>query len=337
MKQLKNLVLTVLATLAFLVAVGPTGAAAEDKVTFQLDWLYGGKHVAFFVARDKGYFKKNGLDVKIIEGKGSLQAATFVDAGNVDFSYGDFVTAIRVIAKGGKNRAIGVGQVFQGGGYSFFKESGISTPKDLEGKRFGTSAADFGNTLLPAMAAASGFDASKVERRIMKPAVRTPALLEGKIDFMSGTRGSSLPKMAIIAKRNGRDIGTLYFKDMGIETYGHVLQTQASRVEKNPEQVQRFVKAVFDAWGWSLQNPKEAFEIFMKANPHKDREISWAQTLEGLADAQDAATKEHGLGYMQPAMVEKSVGIANKYFGLKPPVDWKKTYTDKFIKGTPLM
>lgn len=337
MKRLKNIVLTVLVTLALLVTVGPGSRAADEQVTFQLDWLYGGKHVAFFVARDKGYFKKNGLDVKFIEGKGSLKAATFVDVGQADFSYGDFVTAIRVMAKGGKNRAIGVGQVFQGGGYSFFKESGISTPKDLEGKRYGTTTGDFGNTLLPAMAAAMGFDASKVEIRIMKPAVRTPALLEGKIDFMSGTRGSSLPKMAIIAKRNKRDIGTLYFKDMGIETYGHVLQTQAGRIEKNPDQVQRFVKAVFDAWGWSIQNPKAAFEIFMKANPHKDREISWAQTVEGLADAQDAATLKHGLGYMQPAMVEKSVAIANKYFALKPAADWQKTYTDQFIKGTPLM
>jgi hypothetical protein len=73
----------------------------------------------------------------------------------------------------------------------------------------------------------------------------------------------------------------------------------------------------------------------MKANPDKDREISWTQTLEGLADAQDAATREHGLGYMQPKLVEKSVAIANEYLALNLPVDWRKTYTDQFIKDTP--
>jgi len=336
MKQLKNVVLTMVATLAFLIVAGPA-MAADDKVTFQFDWLYGGKHVAFFVARDKGYFKKHGLDVKFIEGKGSLKAAMFVDTGQADYSYGDFVTAIRVMAKGGKNRAIGVGQVFNGGAFIFMESSGIKTPKDLEGKRFGTSAASFGNVLLPAMANAGGFDEAKIVKRMMKPAVRTPALLEGKIDFMGGIRGSSVPKMAVIAKKNNRKVGYLYFKDMGLETYGHVVQTNEDRIKNNPEQVQRMVKAIFQAWGWANEHPKEAFEIFMKANPHKDREIAWAQTEQGLADSMDAATKKHGLGYMQPSIVEKSVGLTNKYFKLPAPVDWKKTYTDKFIKGTPMM
>ena len=260
-----------------------------------------------------------------------------MDTDKADFSYGDFVTAIRVMAKGGKNRAIGAGQTVQGGAYIFFAESGIKTAKDLEGKRFGTNPADFGNTLLPALGAAAGFDPNKVVQKVMKPAVRTPALLEGKIDFMSGTRGSSVPRMAIIAKRENRKVGYLFFKDMGIETYGHVLQTQESRIKNNPDQVQRFVKAIFDAWGWSLEHPKDAFEVFMKANPHKDREIAWAQTEQGLGDGQDQATKKHGLGYLEPELVKKTVAIANEYFKLDPPVDWKKTYTDQFIKGTPMM
>ena len=33
-------------------------ASAADKVKFQFDWIYGGGHAGFFVARDKGFFKK---------------------------------------------------------------------------------------------------------------------------------------------------------------------------------------------------------------------------------------------------------------------------------------
>ena len=99
-----------------------------------------------------------------------------MDAKQVDFSYGDFLTAVRVMSKGGKNRAIGVGQVFQGGGFLFLEGSGIKIPKDLEGRCFGTTPAGFGNVLLPVMAAASGFDQKKIIKKIMKPAVRTPTL-----------------------------------------------------------------------------------------------------------------------------------------------------------------
>ena len=316
--------------------IGPA-ARAEEKVKLQLDWIFSGKHAPFFVARDKGFFKKNGLDVKFIKGRGSGWAATSIDAKQADYSYGDYPTALRTMAKGGKNRAIGVSMVFQGGGFIFLEGSGIKTPKDLEGKRYGATASDFGKVLLPAMAAASGFDINKVIIKIMKPSVRTPALFSRKIDFMSGVRGSSIPRMRIISKRQGKKVKNLFFKDMGIDTYGHVLQTHEERIKNNPDQVRRFVGAVYDAWAWCIKNPKMAFEIYMKAMPEKDREISWAQLEQALSDIQDPETKQYGLGYMKESMVKKSVAIANKYFKLSPAVDYKMTYTNQFIRKNPAM
>ncbi len=328
--------LTVLAAGVLILAIGAPARAAE-KVRFLMDWILEGKHVPFFVARDRGFFEKNGLEVTILAGKGSGDAATFVDAGKVDYSYGDLLTAIQVISKGGKNRAVGVGMVFNGGGFIFLESSGIKQPKDLEGKRFGTNPGDFGSTLLPAVAAASGFDHNKVIIKTMDPAVRTPALFEEKIDFMSGTNGSSIQRMALLGTKQGKKINYLFLKDMGLESYGHVLQTQEERIKNNPDQVRRLVAAVFDAWVWSLKNPQEAFEIFMKANPQKERDISLAQMQAGLGDVEDAETKQYGLGYMKEAMMKKSVAIANKHFGLSPAVDYKITYTNQFIRKNPGM
>ncbi|MPZ78229.1 MAG: hypothetical protein GEU77_17095 [Deltaproteobacteria bacterium] len=310
---------------------------AADKIRFQLDWIIEGKHAPFFVARDKGFFQKNGLDVTLLEGKGSANSATFIDAGQADYSYGDFLTAIQVMSKGGKNRALGVGMTYNGGGFIFLENSGIKTAKDLEGKNFGTNPGDFAFVLLPAVAAASGFDHGKVVIKTMEPAVRTPALFEGKIDLMSGTNGSSIQRMAVLGKRHGKQVKYLLFKDLGLETYGHVLQAREDRIKNNPDQVKRFVSAVFDAWAWSLKNPKETYEIFMKANPQKDRDITLAQIESGLDDVVDKETKERGLGYMKEAMMKKSVDIANKYFELSPAVDYKMTYTNQFVRKSPGM
>ena len=319
-----------------LIFVGPQHPAAE-QVTVQLDWIIGGKHVPFYVARDKGFFKDKGLEVKFLAGNGSLQPAQFVDTKQADYGYGDLPTAIQVMGKSGKNRAIGVGMVFQGGGYIFLEESGIKTPKDLEGKSYGTTPSDFGYILLPALAAAAGFDHKKVVIKTMEPAVRTPALLERKIDFIAGARGSSIPRMAVIGNREGKKIRFLFFKDMGLNTYGHVLQTQEERIKNNPDQVRRFVAAVFDAWAWSIKNPNEALELFMKANPQTDREITWAEMQDGLNDIQDLETKQYGLGYMKESMMKQSTEIANKYFGLSPAIDYKITFTNQFIKKNPGM
>ncbi|HXG50706.1 MAG TPA: ABC transporter substrate-binding protein [candidate division Zixibacteria bacterium] len=326
-----------LLTMAAVVIGTQSGVRAAEKVRFLLDWIIEGKHVPFFVARDKGFFEKNGLEVTLVEGKGSGNAATFIDAGQADYSYGDFLTAVEVMSKGGKNRAIGVGMVFNGGGFIYREGAGIKGVKDLEGKSFGTNPGDFAYALLPALAAAAGFDHKKVTIKTMEPAVRTPALFEGKIDFMSGTNGSSIQRMAILAKRQGKAVNYLFFKDMGLQTYGHVLQARADRIQKNPDQVKRFVTALFDAWAWSLKNPKEAFDAFMKANPQKDRDISLAQMEAALDDVVDPETRERGLGYMKESMMKRSVEIANKYFGLSPAVDYRTTYTNQFIRKNPGM
>src|SRR6266704_3009448 len=295
----------VLLLIASTIFCSSSTAVAADKIKFQLDWIIEGKYVPFFVARDKGFFKKNGLDVTLIEGKGSGNSATFVDAGQAEYSYGDLLTALQVMSKGGKNRAIGVGMTFNGGGLIFLESSGI--------------------------------DYKKVVIKTMEPAVRTPALFEGKIDLMSGTNGSSIQRMAILGKRQGKQIKFLFFKDLGLETYGHVLQAREDRIKNNPDQVKRFVSAVFDAWAWSLKNRKEAFEIFMSANPQKDRDISLAQMEAGLDDVVDPETKQQELGYMKESMMKRSVDIANKYFALSPAVDYKMTYTTQFIRKTPGM
>lgn len=320
----------------FFMVFSPRVMAAE-QVKFRMDWIIEGKYVPFYVARDRGFFAKHGLDVALIEGRGSLQSATMVDAKQIEYSYGDFVTAVQVMSKGGKNRAIAVGMRDNAGGYIFLKSSGIKAPKDLEGKRFGTNPADFGSVLLPAVAAASGIDEKKIIIRTMEPAVRTPALFEGRIDFIAGANGSSIQRMAVLGKRQGKEVGYLFFKDMGLKAYGHVFQAHEDLIKKNPDQVRRFVTAIFEAWAWCAKNPTEALEIFLKANPQKERDISLPQMEATLADAMDAETKEHGLGYFGEAKTKASVDVANRYLALSPPVNYKITYTNQFVRNTPRM
>ena len=307
------------------------GAAATEEIKVQLDWILGGKHVPFFVARDRGHFRGKGLEVRLLEGRGSLQPAQFVDTKQADYGYGDLITAIAVMAKGGKNRAIGTGMVFQGGGYIFLEESGIKVPKDLEGKNFGTTPGDFGQVLLPALGAVAKFDHTKVIIKNIDAAVRTPAFFERKIDFLAGARGSSIPRMAIVAKRQNKKIGYLFFRDMGINSYGHVIQVHEERLKNNPDQIKRFLAALMDAWEWSIKNPQQALDIFMNANPEKDREITAAEMQDGLGDIQDPETKEFGLGYMKEAMMKRSADLANKYAGLDKPIEYKMIYTNQFI------
>ena len=62
-------------------------ASAEDKVGVQLDWVVRGNHAMFFVAKEKGYFAKQNIDVTAIRrGTGSPNAMRLVGNGDAEFT-----------------------------------------------------------------------------------------------------------------------------------------------------------------------------------------------------------------------------------------------------------
>ena len=59
----------------------------------QLDYVVRGNHAMFFVAKKKGYFEKQGIDVTAIQrGTGSPNAMRLVGNGNAEFGFGDLPT-----------------------------------------------------------------------------------------------------------------------------------------------------------------------------------------------------------------------------------------------------
>src|ERR1700744_1199028 len=70
-----------------------TSALADDKVSVQLDYVVRGNHAMFFVAKAKGYFAKQGIEVTAIRrGTGSPNAMRLVGNGDADFGFGDLPT-----------------------------------------------------------------------------------------------------------------------------------------------------------------------------------------------------------------------------------------------------
>ncbi|MGE0273261.1 MAG: ABC transporter substrate-binding protein, partial [Alphaproteobacteria bacterium] len=65
-KKLGGLALGALAAL-FL----SSAASAQDKVNFRLDWQIYGTHAPFFLAKEKGFYSAEKLDVTFSEGQGA--------------------------------------------------------------------------------------------------------------------------------------------------------------------------------------------------------------------------------------------------------------------------
>ena len=161
----RGLVPAILFVVAF--SLAPThGADAQGlkKMTFFLDWDgLAAQHMSFWLAKDKGWFAAEGLEVRIVPGRGSGMVAQVVAGGRAEM--GEMASAVIVQSVAKQNAPlISVGVINQRDtlAMAYFESSGIKKPKDIEGRKYGVVGGAVSQLLWPAFARVNGIDLSKV-------------------------------------------------------------------------------------------------------------------------------------------------------------------------------
>lgn len=80
---------------------GPASSQPATKITYLTSFGQFGRDSYAYVAKEKGYFAAEGLDVEIKAGSGTVEVAKLVASGQADFGAGDFPTAVITIANEG--------------------------------------------------------------------------------------------------------------------------------------------------------------------------------------------------------------------------------------------
>lgn len=101
---MKKSLKVMLATLFAVSVVGCNTAKKEEssdkekKVKVVLDWFPNTNHTGLYVAKTKDYYKKQGLDVEVIQPGDNVSAEQMIASGKADFgvSYQENVTSARV-------------------------------------------------------------------------------------------------------------------------------------------------------------------------------------------------------------------------------------------------
>src|SRR5437016_12971909 len=180
---MRRVALAMLVTFLILAAtLGVPGAQSTQRVTFALNWFAVGDHAAYWVALEKGYYKSRGLDVELQNSKGSGDSIAKVDTNRADVGLADAVVVIPRVAQGARIKIVGA--VFDNTPLNIWtrKDTGITRPKDLEGKILAAPPGDSQRQLFPAFAKVNGVDASKVTWLSIEPAGTFVALAEKRAD-----------------------------------------------------------------------------------------------------------------------------------------------------------
>src|ERR1700753_1351857 len=258
---LKGMGATGLGAAGFALAT-PALSQGATKVTFTTSWIPEGPNLFAYVARDKGFWKKAGLDVSGARDWGPAPAAKAVSAGTFDFGMAATPTVIVQAAK--KLPITCIGQINYDAlmGIGLLAGSPIKQPKDLEGKKLGASVASGEYPFLPLYAEKAGFDLAKVQMVQLDGKVRERSLMEKQVEAVSAFATSTIPSLEPL----GTDVRFMLFRDAGIEFYGQSLTTQPQRLEKDPNLCAALVDGAMEAIRFTMTNFDEALAIFLKAN-----------------------------------------------------------------------
>jgi NitT/TauT family transport system substrate-binding protein len=322
--------------LAFLAAVsfvssGP--AAALDEVKVRLDWVLRGNHAMFHVAKEKGYFKQNGIDVtKIDPGNGSQRTMQFVGGGQYPFGFGDLPTLATAKSKGVPVTSLVVVNQLSPMSIVTLADSGIKKPKDIEGRKMGVFPAGSTRIFYLAFAKMVGIDRKKVN----EVAVSFPYesyLLTKKVDAVTGYLDAEIPILKSKAK-----IHIMQGAKYGYNGYGSGVLAADEVIQKNPDLVRRFTKAYIQGFVALIKNPDEAVDILAKYKKKAPKKV-WRAQLQADIDSSfmNAITKKSGLGWQTHDRWKATQQILVDQDIIKKPVAVEKLYTNIFLKGSPKM
>ncbi len=310
---------------------GPAAEAQKVDVRFRLDWFPKGVHALFWTAKAKGFYDEQNLNVTIISGDGSGNTIKLVGSGEVDFGFADGPTGVVGRSRGIPVVAIGAVHQKNPQGIVSLKETGITKPKDLEGKTFGIQPQASTYPFWLAFAQMNKVDRSKV-REITTPGEVPVFILEKKVQASAVLYDNEF--ITIESKLGGP--GTANFVlgyDYGFKAYGHSLFASEKTLKDRPDVVRRFVAATKKGMQYAMDHQKEAIDILLKQFRDLDRTIverHLAYGAKALFTSPD--TERNGLLWMvgeqwdltQRVMVEQKVAAG--------PIDITKFFTTDFLR-----
>ena len=268
---MKKLIL--LAMVAGLTVLGSVANAA-DKLTLQLKWVTQAQFAGYYVAKDKGFYSEEGLDVTIKPGGPDIAPAQVIAGGGADVVLDWMPSALATREKGVK--LVNIAQPFKSSGMMLTcrKDTGIKSPADFKGKTLGVWF--YGNeypflSWMSQLGISTEGGANGVT--VLKQGFNVDPILQKQADCIS-TMTYNEYWQVIDAGLSADELVVFKYQDQGVATLEDGIYVMEDRLNDPAfaDQMVRFVRASMKGWKWAEDNPDAAADIVL------ENDASGAQT-----------------------------------------------------------
>jgi NitT/TauT family transport system substrate-binding protein len=313
--------------MALAIPLGAAPVSAQDKASLRLNWYLGGLHAPFYLGVAKGFYAAEKIDLEIQEGRGSPNTVQIVAAGSATFGMADAGSLMLLASKGAEVQAVMSLLNTSGFGVISLAETGIKSPKDLEGKTLAITAGDALTQLFPAMAKANKLDMSKIKLLQVDPPTKVVVVLEKRAHALLG----GIDDQYFLIEAKGQKPAALRFADHGANTVGITILAGTATIKGKADLVRRFVRASVKSWQEAVKDPDAAIAAARKTKPDLNAESTKKQLLADIALLESPGTKGKGIGYGAEAEWKATQDLLKEYRGLETTQPPSAFYTNEFL------
>ncbi len=248
-----------------------TVLAKPTKVVLMLDWTPNTNHTGIYVAVDKGYFKERNLDVEIIQ-PSNVWPEQAVAGGKAQFGISFQGSMTKYVVKEGAP-LVAIAAILQHdtSGFIWLKDSGIKTPKDWEGKRYGGWGGSSEKAMIKYIMEKYGANPDTVKMIELGVFDQITGLVKKAYDFtwiFYGWEG-------IDAEIRNLDFTFFDLREHypELDHYTPIFITNKNYMKEHPDVVKAFVEALYEGYTYAANHPKESAEILLKYAPELNKEL----------------------------------------------------------------
>jgi NitT/TauT family transport system substrate-binding protein len=312
--------------LAAIVAMSTTALAA-DKVTFLTSWFAQAEHGGFYQAKATGLYEKAGLDVTLKMGGPQVNSMQLLLAGETDVMMGYDFQVLKALEQGFPVTTIATS--FQYDLQGMMTHDDVNSLADLKDKTI-LVATSGRTTWWPWLKGKYKY----TDEQTRPYTFNLQPFFADKNVAQQGYPSSE----PFQAKQQGMPVKFFLFAHNGYPPYGTTMVAKRDFADKNPDVAARFVKASLEGWKSYMSNPAPANALIKVDNPKmSDEQIAFGieqMKLLKVLDGGDAQTM--GIGIVTEARWKATYDYMASSGLLKPEVDWKAAFTDRFVKGLKL-
>ena len=281
--------------------------------------------VGVYVAQEKGFFSREGLDVTITHSSGKGEHLQLLTAGEVHVTTQDAAVLLKRRADPGLP-LVSIALIGQRGQQAFaaLASSGFQSPKDWEGHLVG-----FKGTPPPDLfALLSAVDADPALVELVNVGFDPRLLTEGQVDVYPVYKSNE----PFLIRSWGYELILWDAADYGVPTLGLTYVTSDQILQENPDMLVRFLRAALDGIQYASEHIDEAVEMVLKyTGPETDPDHMRFMLEAELVDLYSEATEGVGIGWQTLEQWQALADLLTEIEAM-PPVDVNLVFTNDLLK-----